>query len=180
MSQKFGVEESEIHSALLSDDPHNALVIAYNLVIDNRRIESAKEKDDFRQFYSSSGGNGPAPSQEGAGGQKPHPERIAPLRDNPVTPVEKTHRGAPIKRSKWHLGIRSQSKPHDIMSEVYRAMKTLDFEWKVINPYHVQVSFIFQFSRGRHLFQVRRKNPANAKYVKMSLQLYQVGGGHGS
>jgi len=80
-------------------------------------------------------------------------------RDKPVTPVEKTHRGAPIKRSKWHLGIRSQSKPHDIMSEVYRAMKTLDFEWKVINPYHVQV---------------RRKSPANSKYVKMSLQLYQV------
>ena len=25
------------------------------------------------------------------------------------------------------LGIRSQSKPHDIMYEVYRAMKTLDF-----------------------------------------------------
>jgi len=45
------------------------------------------------------------------------------------------------------------------MSEVYRAMKTLDFEWKVINPYHVQV---------------RRKNPSSAKYVKMSLQLYQV------
>merc|ERR1711874_892564 len=37
--------------------------------------------------------------------------------------------------------------------------KTLDFEWKVINPYHVQV---------------RRKNPCSAKYVKMSLQLYQV------
>jgi 5'-AMP-activated protein kinase catalytic alpha subunit len=73
--------------------------------------------------------------------------------------VEKTHRGAPIKRSKWHLGIRSQSKPHDIMSEVYRAMKTLDFEWKIMNPYHVQV---------------RRKNPGKAKYVKMSLQLYQV------
>ena len=53
--------------------------------------------------------------------------------------MEKTHRGAPIKRSKWHLGIRSQSKPHDIMSEVYRAMKALDFEWKIINPYHVQV-----------------------------------------
>ena len=36
-------------------------------------------------------------------------------------------------------GIRSQSKPHDIMSEVYRAMKALDFEWKIINPYFVQV-----------------------------------------
>jgi len=159
VSQKFGVEESEIHAALLSDDPHHQLVIAYNLVIDNRRIESAKEKEDFKEFYASkSGGEALGPAHEGTA-PKPHPERIAPLRDKPVTPVEKTHRGAPIKRSKWHLGIRSQSKPHDIMSEVYRAMKTLDFEWKVINPYHVQV---------------RRKNPGNAKYVKMSLQLYQV------
>jgi 5'-AMP-activated protein kinase catalytic alpha subunit len=109
VSQKFGVEESEIHSALLSDDPHNALVIAYNLVIDNRRIESAKEKEDLKEFYSSAAGGGasaPAPAE--GSGHKPHPERIAPLRDKPVTPVEKTHRGAPIKRSKWHLGIRSQ------------------------------------------------------------------------
>ena len=45
------------------------------------------------------------------------------------------------------------------MSEVYRAMKALDFEWKIMNPYHVQV---------------RRKDPGTAKYVKMSLQLYQV------
>jgi len=167
VSQKFAVEESEIHAALLSDDPHNQLVIAYNLVIDNRRIESAKEKEDFsKEFFSAatSGSPGSGLGLLEGGQQKPHPERIAPLRkclalDKPVTPVEKTHRGAPIKRSKWHLGIRSQSKPHDIMSEVYRAMKTLDFEWKVINPYHVQV---------------RRKSPANMKYVKMSLQLYQV------
>merc|ERR1719237_455111 len=157
VSQKFGVEEQEIHSALLSDDPHNQLVIAYNLIIDNKRIQTAKEEDDFKEFFSGS----PSSIGQDSMTARPHPERImAPLRDKPVTPVTaKTHRGAPIKRSKWHLGIRSQSKPHDIMSEVYRAMKTLDFEWKVINPYHVQV---------------RRKNPANAKYVKMSLQLYQV------
>jgi len=166
VSQKFGVEEQEIHTALLSDDPHNQLVIAYNLVIDNKRIQTAKEEDDFKEFFASgsfSGSPSPSslPSTTADTTPRPHPERMAPLRDKPgqVTPVEKTHRGAPIKRSKWHLGIRSQSKPHDIMSEVYRAMKTLDFEWKVINPYHVQV---------------RRRNPANAKYVKMSLQLYQV------
>lgn len=153
MSQKFGVEEQEIHSALLSDDPHNQLVIAYNLIIDNKRIQTAKEEDDFKEFFSGS----PHSLGQDSLSARPHPERIIP---KPVTPVNtKTHRGAPIKRSKWHLGIRSQSKPHDIMSEVYRAMKTLDFEWKVINPYHVQV---------------RRKNPANAKFVKMSLQLYQV------
>jgi len=162
VASKFGVEEEEIHSALLSDDPHNQLAIAYHLVIDNKRIEIAKE--EFKEFFLAS----TPPQGPTAGGdtnqspQKPHPERIAPLRDKvpfAVAPTEKTHRGAPIKRSKWHLGIRSQSKPHDIMNEVYRAMKILDFEWKVVNPYHVHV---------------RRKNPLVAKYVRMSLQLYQV------
>ena len=73
--------------------------------------------------------------------------------------VAEKHRGTPVKRAKWHLGIRSQSKPNDIMLEVYRAMKALDFEWKIINPYHVRV---------------RKTNRKNDKEVKMSLQLYQV------
>jgi len=63
------------------------------------------------------------------------------------------------KRAKWHLGIRSQSKPHDIMHEVFRAMTSLSFEWKIINPFHVRV---------------RRKNPVSGNFTKMSLQLYQV------
>uniref|UniRef100_A0A2M4A8R7 non-specific serine/threonine protein kinase n=1 Tax=Anopheles triannulatus TaxID=58253 RepID=A0A2M4A8R7_9DIPT len=111
-----------------------------------------------------------------------HPERIAPLRDRPAGPTMATslpspaaltnlaqqqaagvpidkHRGTPVKRAKWHLGIRSQSKPNDIMLEVYRAMKALNFEWKIINPYHVRV---------------RKYNLRNDKHVKMSLQLYQV------
>lgn len=45
------------------------------------------------------------------------------------------------------------------MLEVYRAMKALDYEWKVINPYHVKV---------------RHKNPIHDRFVMMSLQLYQV------
>ena len=56
----------------------------------------------------------------------------------------------PAKRAKWHLGIRSQSKPHDIMHEVFRAMTSLNFEWKIINPFHVRV---------------RRKNPVSGNYV---------------
>lgn len=97
------------------------------------------------------------------------------------------NRGTPVKRAKWHLGIRSQSKPNDIMNEVYRAMKALNFvrfvapecfpvsrrdslqlltrrvasfqEWKIINAYSVRV---------------RHKNKLTDRYSKMSLQLYQV------
>lgn len=101
---------------------------------------------------------------------KPHPERIAPHRERQLNVSvhhtsgvgvypDKLGRSTPIKRAKWHLGIRSQSKPNDIMLEVYRAMKALDYEWKIINPYHVRV---------------RRHNPMTRKYSKMSLQLYQV------
>ena len=54
VSQKCGVDESEIHSALLSDDLHNPLVVAYNLVSDNKRIENAKN-DEYREFLSGSG-----------------------------------------------------------------------------------------------------------------------------
>ncbi|EDW86186.1 uncharacterized protein Dwil_GK16296, isoform B [Drosophila willistoni] len=103
-------------------------------------------------------------------GIRPHPERIAPMRERQLAMSvqnsggaafpEKTARGGtPIKRAKWHLGIRSQSKPNDIMLEVYRAMKALNYEWKIINPYHVRV---------------RRQNVKTSKFSKMSLQLYQV------
>ncbi len=84
-------------------------------------------------------------------------------------------------------GIRSQSRPEDIMYEVYRAMKQLDFEWKVINPYHVivrkrvgdhtQVSFDDNEVAS---FHVRSVSFALIQHYfillqpKMSLQLYQV------
>merc|ERR1739838_721715 len=64
-----------------------------------------------------------------------------------------------VKRPKWHLGIRSQSKPEDIMDEVFKAMKRLDFEWKILTPYNVRV---------------RYRNPGKETFARMSLQLYQV------
>lgn len=163
---KFGVKEQEVHSALLSGDPHDQLAIAYHLVIDNKRIADEAAKAEIKDFYVAS--SPPpvsfSPSELNPSPIRPHPERIAPLRERVLGNTtsntgERTMKGTPVKRAKWHLGIRSQSKPHDIMNEVYRAMKALNFEWKVINPYHVRV---------------RHENPLTGKYVKMVLQLYQV------
>lgn len=33
-------------------------------------------------------------------------------------------------RTKWHFGIRSRSPPMEVMLEIYRALKTLDMEWR--------------------------------------------------
>ena len=43
-----------------------------------------------------------------------------------------------FRRSKWHLGIRSQSRPQDIMAEIFRKLKTLDFQWKLITDYLIR------------------------------------------
>lgn len=186
---KFTVKDSEVHNALLSGDPHDQLAIAYHLIIDNKRIADETAKAEISNFYVAgspppvtyhhpidehnhhhyhpAAGASPNPSLMQSHEQshslptpnRPHPERIGPLRERVVMQQPDKGRGTPVKRAKWHLGIRSQSKPNDIMLEVYRAMKALDFEWKIINPFHVRV---------------RRLNKLTGKYVKMSLQLYQV------
>lgn len=225
---KFGVKESEVHSALLSGDPHDQLAIAYHLIIDNKRFADEASKAEIKDFYVAA--SPPpmkfSPSDKSGGADfafRPHPERIAPLRErggipspggggqptaaaaaassyptSTATAVQNLHggavsgslqaaaagshlsaaaaaanslsasegkglaaRGTPVKRAKWHLGIRSQSKPNDIMLEVYRAMKALDYEWKIINAYHVRVR------------RVNREDET-LQDMKMSLQLYQV------
>jgi len=164
--EKFSVQPKEVEEILEEGDYQNPLAIAYRLIIDNKRIEGEHAMEEFKEFMvaTQTPKTSNASANDPEGGVRPHPERIAPLRERAVVEgikptTEKTHRGNPIKRAKWHLGIRSQSKPQDIMNEVYRAMKTLNFEWKVVNPYHVLV---------------RRRNEVAKHYVKMSLQLYQV------
>ncbi|XP_066548097.1 5'-AMP-activated protein kinase catalytic subunit alpha-2 [Amia ocellicauda] len=156
--EKFESTESEVTSSLYSGDPQDQLAVAYHLIIDNRRI-----MNQASEFYLASS---PPTSSFMDDMVKPHPERMPPLMaDSPKArcPLDALNTTKPkplaVKKAKWHLGIRSQSKPYDIMAEVYRAMKQLDYEWKVVNPYHLRV---------------RRKNPVTGNYVKMSLQLYQV------
>ncbi|PVD22913.1 hypothetical protein C0Q70_16173 [Pomacea canaliculata] len=158
--EKFKVEEREVHMALLSGDPHDQLNIAYHLIIDNKRL--ANETPEYRDFYLAS--SPPPESFMTMSPLRPHPERMPEMKDvshtlDPINSGNPRPLTTPAKKAKWHLGIRSQSKPQDIMHEVFRAMKTLNYEWKILNPYHVRV---------------RRKNPVTGKFSKMNLQLYQV------
>ncbi|XP_072023614.1 5'-AMP-activated protein kinase catalytic subunit alpha-2-like isoform X3 [Amphiura filiformis] len=180
--EKFGVNEQEIQTSLLTGDTHDQLRIAYYLIIDNKRIMDEASKSQMRDFYLASS---PPPKEsyldlgELPPPVKAHPEKMPLVWSKRVTDIpelgalsidtsnldqrtpemQKRMTTTPVKRSKWHLGIRSQSRPHDIMGEVYRAMKTLNYDWKVVNPFHIQV---------------RRMNSLQGVASKMSLQLYQV------
>ncbi len=65
-----------------------------------------------------------------------------------------------VKKAKWHLGIRSQSKPQDIMNEVFKAMKACTMKWKYYNS---------------SIYSLRVRKPLGQnRFVKIGLQLYQV------
>uniref|UniRef100_A0A0N5AVL9 non-specific serine/threonine protein kinase n=1 Tax=Syphacia muris TaxID=451379 RepID=A0A0N5AVL9_9BILA len=180
VTRRYGVMEEDVTHALLGDDPHHHLSVAYNLIVDNKRIADETAKLSIEEFYQVS----PASKPQGIGDfMHRHPERLSasnkittnlePCGDVPqmqnvsmlggqpnIAAIPLGQKSPHVKRAKWHLGIRSQSRPEDIMYEVFRAMKTLDFEWKILNPYHVIV----------------RRRPGNLPCdpPKMSLQLYQV------
>ena len=42
------MREQEVHSALLSGDPHDQLAIAYHLIVDNKRIADEAAKAELR------------------------------------------------------------------------------------------------------------------------------------
>uniref|UniRef100_A0A8C6TEG1 Acetyl-CoA carboxylase kinase n=1 Tax=Neogobius melanostomus TaxID=47308 RepID=A0A8C6TEG1_9GOBI len=162
--EKFECPESEVMSSLYSGDPQDQLAVAYHLIIDNRRIMT--QASEFYLASSPPQGSFMEDGMPVPPGVKIHPERMPPLlADSPKArcPLDALNTTRPkpltVKKAKWHLGIRSQSRPYDIMAEVYRAMKQLNFDWKAVNPYHLRV---------------KRKNPVTGNLVKMSLQLYQV------
>lgn len=95
-----------MHSALLSGDPHNQLAIAYNLIVDNKRIEDETSKLDIKDFYVASS----PPPQSNIPTESPG--KVAAIgnaaaiagRQRMLSGGEKT-KGMPIKRAKWHLGV---------------------------------------------------------------------------
>lgn len=142
--EKFGVTEQEVHDSLLSGDAHDQLAIAYHLIVDNKGIEDEAIKLDLKDLYVSSSpppyldSSSPFPKQRqrilSGGGVSGAGVNVSAItsdnrqRTNSVGQQDqKNHKTTPIKKAKWHLGIRSQSKPIDIMNEVYRAMKLLEF-----------------------------------------------------
>jgi len=193
--EKFSVDESTVQDALMDADPHDEYVIAYHLIIDNKRITEAQNSQNrvhINDFFVASSppttsffmdmhvkpisplntsNTTQSVSQyhhptniENPSHQTVHPERMPPLKDVNATldnePKTDHETKKPAKKAKWHLGIRSQSKPQDIMNEVFKAMKASKMQWKYYNSsiYNLRV----------------RKQVAPDRYVKAGLQLYQV------
>lgn len=176
-SQKFQVFGQQVADAVRTGDPTNQLKIAYDLVLERKRLEACGHRPQPSEVELST--NTFLQDSEAAGRTRPyrgrestHTPAITPAPAGTqslhaiVPPVSTSSKpsssGKPhrlVKRSRWHLGMRSKNRPEDIMAEVYRAMKALNFQWKVITPFHARC---------------RCWNQVSGTTMKMSLQLYQT------
>eukprot|EP01134_Creolimax_fragrantissima_P001733 CFRG1733T1 len=164
----MSVDKEELLMAINTAGDNDPLKIAYNLVRDNKRMKELSEmkhdKNGNRMFTD---------SEQLLQNQKAETSNVMPLEELPTmgmyihqskalgVSVEQVSRST--KKSRWHLGIRSRSQPYDVMSEVFRAMQSVDLSWKVVNPYHVIT---------------RKTHPVTNQELKVSLQLYKVDDRH--
>ncbi|RNA33212.1 5 -AMP-activated kinase catalytic subunit alpha-2 [Brachionus plicatilis] len=166
---KFNVDEETVQYSLSTGDRHDQYVIAYHLIIDNKRISEAHNRIKINDFFVASSpptGSFFMDISSPFHGLKEHPERMPQLKDVSATldenkPSESQHEAKkPVKKAKWHLGIRSQSRPQDIMNEVFKAMKNENLQWKYYNS---------------SIYSLRvRKQIGTDRFIKIGLQLYQV------
>lgn len=103
-----------------------------------------------------------------------------PMNLNGATP------GAPAaKRRRWYLGIQSKKEPAHVMSEVYKALHVLHFEWIVVAPYRVKCRWQpkgFSQRVPSSTGNAEADYEAHVKYqqlqaqsrIKIGLQLYKV------
>ncbi|DAZ93149.1 TPA: hypothetical protein N0F65_006348 [Lagenidium giganteum] len=77
------------------------------------------------------------------------------------------------KRRRWYLGIQSKKEPAHVMSEVYKALHVLHFEWKVVAPYRVKCRWQAPaFAAASR--EIQGAQQFRASSIKIGLQLYKV------
>lgn len=187
LAMKMDMERQHLYNILSMPGESHAKV-AYNLMLDNKLVDDSGEDQDataldINRYYTRSV-NIPVTTRtlsshnEGVGSDADEeeeeegvhaadmvsPSSIAMLStsirggltfgDEQIVQEKKKK-----KRSKWHLGIRSRSRPHDVMSEVFLAMKKLNMDWKLTESQYNAI--------GRY------KHPSG-RIVLVALQLYKV------
>ncbi|OUC46011.1 kinase domain protein [Trichinella nativa] len=149
ISRKFRATEKKVITVLKQNDPYNRLSIAYNQAVEKRRREK-NTADDSEQHNAANQLDTHCTIQ--AGSAKLSAE------DYPLSNMSDISKERPPNSNCSNDSLRWSDKPENIMVQLLHLLKSLNFEWRMINPYHVIV---------------RRKNDLESP--KMILQLYTVG-----
>merc|ERR1712139_14156 len=86
-------------------------------------------------------------------------------------------RGPDTMQRKWHLGVQSSMAPADMMLEIFRALRALQFEWKIVAQYSLKCRPCTRppvgASEGGHSM-IDPSGMAVRCKVKVGLNLYKI------
>ena len=87
------------------------------------------------------------------------------------------HGGEEASQRRWHLGVQSSLAPADMMLEIFRALRALHFEWKIVAQYSLKCR---PCTRTPIAAQGQEAAPLDASSMavrckgKVGLQLYKI------
>jgi len=189
---KIGFDRQDLLQALQKQD-RNQMTVAYYLILDNKR---RKLLSNSPIMHATAPGQ-TAEQQQLAAAQEaqqqqqqqhrqqqqqqdPSPSALAP--SPPTSMVGGSQAGqraaADSMLRRWHLGVQSAMAPADMMLEIFRALRALQFEWKIVAQYSLkcrpcprpQGSLDSEHGGGA----MDASSLATRCKVKVGLQLYKI------
>jgi 5'-AMP-activated protein kinase catalytic alpha subunit len=84
-----------------------------------------------------------------------------------------------VRRRRWYLGIQSKKEPADVMTEIYRVLGVLGFQWKIRTPFGVRCRWGWSGGgvprdEGDGKRSPSPERPRGTPQLKLALQLYKV------
>jgi len=180
---KIGFERQELLEALQKQE-RNQMTVAYYLILDHKRRKmlGASPVMHARQQVAhhampdapeqAPDAQAAATSCGAAAGLPPPPGTFATLAGGGASGMPPTVRGeAPSRR--WHLGVQSSLAPADMMLEIFRALRALRFEWKIVAQYSLKCRPYTRASDASNGAFDASSMAVRCK-VKVGLQLYKI------
>jgi len=136
---KIGFDRQELLEALQKQE-RNQMTVAYYLILDNKRRKLLSASPIMHATHP----NPPANLEEPAEPTAPQmrqdvsPPVLSTSVTSPTAIPAMSRSGAEAAPRHWHLGVQSSMSPADMMLEIFRALKALQFEWKIVAQYSLK------------------------------------------
>lgn len=184
---KIGFDRKDLLDALQKQE-RNQMTVAYYLILDHKRrkllssspimhaTQPLQSPQDELAAADVAAQTAPSPLQmmqptptTSPASSQPSPVDGAAIVD-PMFGMQQ--RGMEAMQRRWHLGIQSSMLPADMMLEIFRALRTLRIEWKIVAQYSLKCR---PCTRAMDSIGASYEGDMAAHFkVKIGLQLYKI------
>jgi len=174
---KIGFERQELLLALNAQE-RNQMTVAYYLILDHKRRRMLGSSPIMHATQQPD----PPPAPELADpmsspGTPLHGDPMSQM-GSPLAPLGGAPRGgADAMQQRWHLGVQSSLPPADMMLELFRALRALQFEWKIVAQYSLKCRPCTRPPLPAHESGMGMVDPSGMAVrckVKVGLNLYKI------